>query len=85
MLREWHRASLLGCELERVEVDGKPLGREVVLMLNLWISAGSAWNASRQDYFEAWARLDRVVNGPAPGVKPPGGRGRRRRDGRASL
>lgn len=79
MLREWHRGALLGMELSRVEVDGVELDPVRVMMLNVWIQAGGAWNASRQNYFEAWARLHRVLDGPPPKLKR---RRRPRRDGR---
>ena len=41
-------------------------------MLNLWIEAWGAWRASRQDYFEAWRRLDAIISTKAVRVSRKG-------------
>ncbi len=75
MLRQWHSASRLGLELKSLEVDGVPVEPRVLDLLNTWIGCGGAFNASRQDYFEAWARLDRVLMSPYRRPRRLGGRG----------
>ena len=64
MLRDWHRAMTLGLELASLEIDGEPVDERTLFLLNLWISANGAWNASKQDYFRAWDRLERVLRTP---------------------
>ena len=64
MLRRWHSARLLGLEVESLEMDGVAVSERTLHLLNLWIGAGGAFNAARQDYFEAWARLERVLKSP---------------------
>jgi hypothetical protein len=66
MLRDFHRAHLLGMEVEELRIDGVPVGKETLNLLQLWVEASGASNAARQDYFEAWRRLDRVLFDPAP-------------------
>lgn len=62
LLREMHRARLLGAEVRALEIDGKLLDDRHLALLNDWIAASGASNASRQNYFEAWARLKRIIN-----------------------
>lgn len=64
MLRQWHSASRLGLRLASLEIDGVPVDTRTLALLNDWIAVGGAFNASRQNYFEAWARLDRVLKSP---------------------
>ena len=64
MLRDWHRARLLGAELSALSRDGVRLSENALLRLNLWISSGGAWNASRGDFFRAWDRLERIIASP---------------------
>lgn len=61
MLRAWNSARRLGLELQSLERDGVPVDARTLRLLNDWIACGGAFNASRQDYFEAWARLERVL------------------------
>jgi len=72
MLRQWHRGMLLGIYLDSLEIDGVPLCPEQLFMLNLWIEAWGAWRASRQDYFEAWRRLDAIISTKAVRVSRKG-------------
>jgi len=62
ILRQWHRGMLLGLRLDSLEIDGQLLSPEQLFMLNLWIEAWGAWRASRQDYFEAWRRVDSILS-----------------------
>ena len=71
---EWLRAMLLGIELQSLEIDGRPVTPQQLFLLNLWISAWGAWRASRQDYFEAWRRIDTILTTKA---KPCRRKGRR--------
>jgi hypothetical protein len=64
MLRQWHSAARLGLRLASLEIDGVPIDARTLALLNDWISVGGAFNASRQNYFEAWARLERVIKSP---------------------
>lgn len=66
MLREWHRAGLLGLELQTLVKNGVEIDPVRVMMLNEWIACRGCSNATRQDYFEAWARLERVLTGTVP-------------------
>jgi hypothetical protein len=66
MLREWHAAMKFGLELASLEIDGEPVDADALLLLNAWISQYSAWNASRQNHFAAWERLERVLGAKAP-------------------
>lgn len=75
MLRQWHSASRLGLELQSLEIDGASLDERTLFLLNTWIACGGAFNASRQDYFEAWARLDRVLKSPYRRPRRMGDRG----------
>ncbi len=62
ILRQWHSAARLGLELKSLEKDGKPVSPRTLMLLNIWIGCGGAFNASRQDYFEAWSRLEKILN-----------------------
>jgi hypothetical protein len=64
MLRQWHSARRLGFEIAALEIDGQKLDGSQIELLNLWIGGGGAFNASRQDYFEAWRRLNSVLKSP---------------------
>lgn len=64
ILREWHRAMLLGMSVERLEIDGRAVDEQRLMLLNLWIEGHGAWNATKQNYFAAWERLERVLSGP---------------------
>jgi hypothetical protein len=72
-LRTWHRAHLLGATLLDFRIDGRPVDPGTLRLLNAWTAAQGAWNASRQEYFEAWRRLDAVLAdrpGRGPRVSP---------------
>ena len=75
MLREFHRAMLLGMEIEHLSIDGRELTPHQLLLLNAWVASRGAWNASRQDYFEAWRRLQVILDSP---YLSPSARARRR-------
>ena len=64
ILRQWHSASRLGLSIKSLEIDDTVVDSRTLELLNLWIASGGAFNAARQDYFEAWARLDRVLKSP---------------------
>ena len=66
MLREWHAAMKFGLELSSLEIDGESVEADALLLLNAWISQYSAWNASKQDHFAAWERLERVLRAKSP-------------------
>ncbi|MBI2510515.1 MAG: hypothetical protein HYV96_00930 [Opitutae bacterium] len=74
ILRQWHSASRLGLRLASLEIDGVPVDARQLELLNDWIGVGGAFNASRQNYFEAWARLDRVLKSTYRRPRPSGGR-----------
>ncbi len=61
MLREFHRASLLGISVESLSRNGKSIDAVTLILLNEWIRANGAWNASKQDYFESWRRLETII------------------------
>jgi hypothetical protein len=61
MLREWHSAARIGFELEELFINGEKLDDNKLALLNIWISVGGAWRASRSSYFLAWEQLERVI------------------------
>jgi len=71
MLRQWHSANRLGLEIRQLLIDDKETEPHTLQLLNIWIGCGGAFNASRQDYFEAWRRLERVLKSPYKAQKPP--------------
>lgn len=83
MLREWHRAMLLGMSIESLEIDGRPVDARRLFLLNVWVESWGAWRASRLDFFEAWRRVDAILrdDGPVPTLLRR--RRRSRSDGRA--
>lgn len=66
LLRNLHRAHLLGMVITKLTIGGVPVDAGTVRLLNAWTGAQGAWNASKQDYFEAWRRLDKVLTAPLP-------------------
>ncbi len=77
LLAEWHRAGLLGCALEHLEIDGKPCTPKQLERLNLWISAGGAWRCSLLPWHVAEKVLAGVLSGRLQNAKiGPNGAGR---------
>jgi len=74
MLRDWHSARRLGLELRSLEIDGREIDARTLQLLNDWVGCGGAFNASRQHYFEAWARLHRILTSPYRPPRRSGGR-----------
>lgn len=64
LLRDMHRAWLLGAEVRELQVDGKPISENALVRLNLWIQAGGAWKSTRGEYVDAWGRLEAVISPP---------------------
>lgn len=62
ILRQWHAARRMELEIVSLSSNGKPYDERTLHLLNLWIACGGAFNASRQDYFESWRRLEAVLN-----------------------
>ena len=80
ILLEWHRARKMGVWISALILDGKAVDAVAVERLNLWLSAGGAWNASLLPYFEAERVLGGILRqgggigvGPGPGGRWPSG------------
>jgi len=69
LLRVWHRAGLLGMTVEEFSVGDRIIDSCTLRLVNAWVGADGAWNASKQEYFEAWRRLDAVLNAPIQRAK----------------
>lgn len=71
---EWHRARLLGLQVEACEFDGRELDPGELFRLNFWIGSGGAWRCSLLTLPEAHDILCRVISGSLRRV-PSGGAG----------
>ena len=61
--RDWHRAKLLGLEVEYLEIAGNKITGEELRRLNFWIRADGAWRSSALGHFESSGLLSDVLSG----------------------
>jgi hypothetical protein len=64
VLREWHRASMIGVGVAECSLEGRVLTQEQVSALNRFLNEGRSWSASRMPYFEALRALHAAVGVP---------------------
>lgn len=57
ILREWHRAALVGLSLDRLSIDGKPLKEIQLERLNYFIQGRGAWRCTNLGYWDAMKML----------------------------
>jgi hypothetical protein len=70
MLEDWHRAALLGLEIEELAIDGRPVGELQLEKLNMWLSTRAAWNYRNKPYWEARTVIMEVMFGMGADAKP---------------
>ena len=61
VLRNWHRASLLGIEVGSVAINRSPLAAVEIERVNDWLSGRGAWRLASADYWHARRVLESVV------------------------
>ena len=61
--RAWHRAKLLGLQLDSVTFDGLPLDSDQLKRLNFFVEALGAWRCSLLPWHKASAVLAKVISG----------------------
>ena len=58
VLRQWHRAEMLGLEVSRLKIGGHEKAAHEMERLNMWISAGGAWRCSLLPHWDAFNALE---------------------------
>lgn len=61
ILRHWHKARLVGLELDRLSVGPLEVDPRAVERLNLFLASGGGWQIASMDYWKARQVLDRVL------------------------
>lgn len=60
ILREWHRACLVGLSLDTLSIDGKPLTETQLERVNYFIQGRGAWRCSNLSYWDAMKMLNKA-------------------------
>jgi len=61
VVRHWHRAGLLGFELERLSVGRAAVDPVALERLKMFLAGGGGWELASKDYWEARRVLEGIL------------------------